>query len=263
MNRFFNKISIFLITVVLIIYSIVLYFLTKYFDGKTPEELTFFDNVGSWYGGIFGAVFGFLTLVFIVLTYQLTIEQKKEQEKQVRKQSFENTFFQLISLHISIVDSITFPYSQDENASVGRKSFYFFYEELKHFYNRKCSLLSKPDLPDEVIQLYLAEIYKDFFIKHQSQIGHYFRNLYHIVKFIDEAVFLNKDEKIGYIRFLRAQLSSYEMLLLFYNLQSQWGKEFNPLAEKYRLLQFAENDFEFLIHESHKIFFDFKVEYDF
>jgi Putative phage abortive infection protein len=77
--------------------------------------------------------------------------------------------------------------------------------------------------------------YQSFYVSHQSEVGHYFRNLYHIVRFVDEAAV---EQKSSYIKILRAQLSSQELLLLFYNGLSTLGRErFKPLIEKYALLE--------------------------
>ncbi|MBK8344630.1 MAG: hypothetical protein IPL12_15845 [Bacteroidetes bacterium] len=42
--------------------------------------------------------------------------------------------------------------------------------------------------------------------------GHYFRNLYHIIKYIDNS---NIENKRTYTNFVRAQLSSHELALIF------------------------------------------------
>lgn len=60
---------------------------------------------------------------------------------------------------------------------------------------------------------------------HISRLGHYFRHLYQSVKIIseqDDEVF-DKEMKRSYAKTLRAQLSDYEQLLLFYNVNSSLG----------------------------------------
>ena len=77
--------------------------------------------------------------------------------------------------------------------------------------------------------------YSVFFLEHEKDVGHYFRSLYNIVKFVDKSDI--KDKKI-YTNLLRAQLSSNELKLLLYNCLSSLGKEkFKPLVEKYSLLK--------------------------
>lgn len=79
----------------------------------------------------------------------------------------------------------------------------------------------------------------DYFSKTHdlSFLDHYFRHLYRIVKFVDDAeIIKSKTKKYEYICILRAQLSDYELGFLFYNCLSDNGREkFKPLIEKYAL----------------------------
>lgn len=66
----------------------------------------------------------------------------------------------------------------------------------------------------------LEKIYELFFQRYHYAIGHYFRHLYHILKFVVHFEKSNNNfEGLGrkYINFVQAQMSSYEMALLFYN----------------------------------------------
>lgn len=46
---------------------------------------------------------------------------------------------------------------------------------------------------------------------------HYFRHLYRIIKFIDKNKALNDKEKYAYISIVRATLSRFELVWLYYN----------------------------------------------
>jgi len=64
---------------------------------------------------------------------------------------------------------------------------------------------------------------------HISRLGHYFRHLFQTAKFIveqDDEIISNKYE---YIKTLRAQLSSHEQLLVYYNALSILGQPWNEL----------------------------------
>lgn len=53
---------------------------------------------------------------------------------------------------------------------------------------------------------------------------------------MEQKVFLTEPEKRFYINLIRAKISGYELLLLFYNYLSDRGhKYFKPLVEKYSL----------------------------
>lgn len=75
------------------------------------------------------------------------------------------------------------------------------------------------------------EVYKD----NENVIGHYYRNLYRIVRLIQDEKFdtdheKNKIEKRKYRGILRAQLSSFELLMIFYNVvYSKKGEKFKEI----------------------------------
>ncbi len=90
--------------------------------------------------------------------------------------------------------------------------------------------------------VYKKNLYEKFYEEHENMIGHYYRNLYRIVKYIHgydfgsnelfDNVEVNEKEQKEYRGILRAQLSSYELLMLFYNIcYSDKGKKFRILLE--------------------------------
>ncbi len=68
---------------------------------------------------------------------------------------------------------------------------------------------------------------------HQSRLGHYYRHLFQTVKYVDsqDEDLITKQDKIEYLRMLRAQLSDYEQVLLYYNAISHFGEGW--LEKKY------------------------------
>lgn len=90
---------------------------------------------------------------------------------------------------------------------------------------------------------------------HENKLGHYYRHLYHTVKFVvnyDNTI-INYTEKRKYLRLLRAQLSNYEQLMLFYNWYSGYGEnwEINKFFSNYRMIHNLPNN----------IFFDFDKDH--
>ncbi|RXG16562.1 putative phage abortive infection protein [Leeuwenhoekiella aestuarii] len=64
------------------------------------------------------------------------------------------------------------------------------------------------------------------FSGHSSRLGHYFRHLYLIVKSVANSELIEDyDEKMKYLRILRAQLSNHEQILMFYNWLSDYGAD--------------------------------------
>lgn len=91
-----------------------------------------------------------------------------------------------------------------------------------------------------------SEVYKRFFGEFRSVIGHYCRNLYHILKYLfdkeQEEKKSNKNSKEVYIKYkryadlLQAQMSTDELLLCFYN-----GLIFRKAKFLYQYYDFLEN----------------------
>ena len=66
----------------------------------------------------------------------------------------------------------------------------------------------------------------------------YFRHLYRIFKYIDESQLIDDTERYSYSCIVRAQLSEYELLLLFYNaltIDDNGIYKFKNLIEKYAI----------------------------
>jgi len=78
---------------------------------------------------------------------------------------------------------------------------------------------------------------------HYAILGHYYRHLFQTVKFVHEydSKVIDFNEKKGYLKTLRAQLSSHEQLLLYYNsltgAGSDWNIPENDFLRKYRLIK--------------------------
>ncbi|WP_408894665.1 putative phage abortive infection protein [Paenibacillus taichungensis] len=78
-----------------------------------------------------------------------------------------------------------------------------------------------------------VQAYEAVYNKNENLIGHYYRNLYRIIRLIQDEEFdviedKNEKEKKKYRGILRAQLSSYELMMLFYNVT------YSRKSEKFR-----------------------------
>ena len=157
-------------------------------------------------------------------------------------QRFENTFFSLLANHTSIVNDIDIrkqdTKTQNYNITAqGKASFKQFY---KIFFDG-CNLVAKKH-SIERNQLSLSETMESYIAMYrlnQADLGHYFRNLYHILKFIYEEPGVTNKKR--YSNLIRAQLSSFELTLLFYNCLSEYGiKKFKPYIEHFDFLKNLE-----------------------
>jgi Putative phage abortive infection protein len=195
------------------------------------------------FGDMFGAVnalfsgLAFASLVYTILLQkeelqlqrtELTLTRQelagqraelKQQNSVLATQNFENTFFQLLRL---LNDSVSSMKDYDKS---GRECFFVFWREL-----RTAKAFDGRTLRESVESEYLI-VYQN----HEAELGHYFRTLYNVVKFVDKSPIENKTV---FMNFLRAQLSANELLLLFYNGVSVHGRDkFKPLIEQYSLLK--------------------------
>lgn len=82
----------------------------------------------------------------------------------------------------------------------------------------------------------------NFLEGHHSFLGHYYRHLFHTVKFVvnQKNDLVSEEQKINYLRVLRAQLSNDEQEMLFYNWLSGYGKDWendtNHFFTKYKMI---------------------------
>ena len=219
--------------------AVILYavqFGTSLFDDPDQYQWAGF---GDYVGGVLGPLFAFFGLIALLLTIWIqsrelrrSSEALTEQNKSIKLQSFENRFFNMISLHHEIVKGIDLR-KKGEVVSSGRDCLKVFYERLR--------TELKPALRGDSIEYKdgLLTGYEAFYDQHAHELGHYFRNIYRILKFIDESDVPRKTEYSG---ILRAQLSNPELGLLFYNGITVRGDKLKPLAEQYALFENLEPD---------------------
>jgi Putative phage abortive infection protein len=189
------------------------------------------------YNGLLLAELIYAITAIIIVWYAIETAEirmlEQQNMEQREKQNFEETFFQMLRLHNEIVNSITI---QGVIINVGRESFVYLCKQLQLEYNIEINKFM-PKKTEEDIE-FVNRISGEFFSYYLQHIGHYFRNLYNIIKFIDKS---NINDKIFYTNLVRAQLSTDELHLLFFNCLSNYGNEkFKPLIEKYALLKNIE-----------------------
>lgn len=76
---------------------------------------------------------------------------------------------------------------------------------------------------------------------HATRLGHYFRTIFQIVKYVSKQPLkeLPQEEKYQYLKSLRATFSNHEQLLMYYNSLSRLGLEWNSegLISQYALIK--------------------------
>ena len=280
-NRLENQISWFRQGAFMLVFLGFVFFVAA-FNAFELSGMNQFAQFGDFIGGTAGAVWGLAGLVFIYVAFlgqklqlfyqrlelQATrnemgkqrdqLEGQKQQleiqNNQSRKQIFDNTFFQLLTLHNEIVKGIDILISsttrtitsrdraimgdkargaetQTEVVITGRDCFEYFFKSFKQSFDKRDQ--SQPKDVQDALDLAL----KDFRSLHQSDFNHYVRNLTAILKTIKES---DVENKPFYANLIRAQLSTYELSMLFYYGLTRAGQNLKPLLEDFGIfLNFA------------------------
>lgn len=296
-----------------LIFGIFLFLLPFLLTSETISIVSFRDTgqIGDTIGGITSPFLSFFGSILVYLALKAQIEannkiqtQFDEQKKIDYRQNFENTFFNMLTIHHDIVKNIDYESSSllqksslssylyahngglynklsESNQINSRDVFkvsldlirYLIQEDLilEHQLNRpnedhifmavydaelsrKLKTFKKIFSLSEISFLNISEttrfqsIYDSIYFKLSTDFGHYFRNLYRIIKMVDEKKFSDnqiEDYKIkySYTSIVRAQLSDDEIVWLFFNCLSNKGSEkFKPLLEKYSILKIINKD---------------------
>lgn len=169
----------------------------------------------------------------VIILQKLELNVRKQELKETRElfshTRFEVTFFNLINLHHERIRALEVYQNIGPNIQ-GRSCFnYIYYKSFVLLYGSGEDIYEHLS-PLERVQTYYHQLYSIY----ESDLSYYFRNLYHLFHFVDSD---SIHPKWPYIELLRAQLSSPELLLLFYHALSphDHGK-LKPLVEKYHLL---------------------------
>jgi hypothetical protein len=191
---------------------------------------------------------------------EITRKVYVEQSNTLKLQQFESTFFSTLNMFHNIIDSITYTRNltrgianlilkEQTTANLeiikGRKCFGIFYDYFKKEYVKlineyKTNNPDKFELTPTEYLILIKKAYNVFFKSWQSDLGHYFRTIYNLIRFVDNRDICNAKY---YTDLIRASLSSFEHLLLFYNGISEYGEErLKPLIIKYSMLDNMPRD---------------------
>jgi hypothetical protein len=151
-------------------------------------------------------------------------------------QRFESSFFQILEAHEAFARDLTF--TQGHSDFTGRAVFVRIYGLMM-----QRTAANHMHLADFTLQK-AVDVYDDLYRELDSILGPYFRSLFQVVSWIDasEHSHLDKATRHRYSNILRARLSSDELLVFFYNMGTEQGRGFLPLATKYNLLKHLPKD---------------------
>jgi hypothetical protein len=255
---------LFLLAVAMICVATVVFIVVQWRkDFSDTDTYARLGQVGDFFGGVLNPLLTFLTFIGVLATIFLQREDLKETRVEVSrqadaletqlgaiaKQNFEATLFQMLSLHNSNVNELR---GQDGNYKPisGRAVISTYVTDLSSVYGNGRAWGHDPSDLNE-----WPGIYVHFWSIHRNALGHYFRLLYNMIRFVDTKAPLSANDANGktqmeYMRIIRAQISDAELVMIFYNCCSKHGERLIQYAMKYDL--FNNLDRNLLFNERHK-----------
>jgi hypothetical protein len=224
-------------------------------------QLNDLGNYGSYLQGTVASMWALAGVLIIFVAFLVQAQQLNDQRKQftaqndaIKRQNFENRFFQLVNFHHKLVNDMAF------EGEAGRECFRKWRDKLADIRTWLLDKEVKAGFAPASVPLPSGErnrsieAYNQLYSAHQGTLGHYFRNLYHIIKFVNVSKDIPEQEKRDYTNLVSVQLSSCELALLFYHGIHPEGAGFKPLIEKYGLLRDLDKE-RFLFKPDHRCFF--------
>jgi len=187
-----------------------------------------------------------LVAILITLFYQAkelsnSTEALKEQASYLKLQAFESTFFSMITTHHENLKALDLDDTESETEDHTGRSV------LRILFQRLIAAYENNENTDELVRI--RESYGVFYRKNQRFVGYYLGTLNQIFKFIIERKISNKEI---YWQFVKAQLTEYELLIVFYH--SLVFDEFTNIELLKEQNIFENLPFELLINnESHSL----------
>lgn len=212
------------------------------FPGGLSERPADWAVFGNYLGGVLSPILAFASFIVVLVSLYESRIQAAEERRARGIETLMTAFTRLIERVAETVHDLRYERTRVTpvglavaSASVdevrGREAFRAIFQHA----------LKAPYLHEAATHAPSVERYAALMKKLDAdwgyELGVYFRLLNHLFTFIDLAD-LPLEERTRLANFARAQLSSYELSMLFYN--GLWGEgraTFKPLAEKYGLFK--------------------------
>ena len=254
--------------------------------GDPEKQGLFGDQFGAVNALFSGLAFAGLIYTIILQKQELSLQReelrqtRKElngqtrqfeaQNKNLKIQRFENRLYNMLNLQQEIVNSLKFEYSDSEEVIagivngrtkkeshfvkkivVGREVFRFLFDNYCVSFNRSYTRGLR-----SILGKFGLRYYDD--LNYVTCFDHYFCHLYAILQFIDKESqkegpnrIFSDEELYSYTKTVRATLSRYELVWLYYNGLSGYGNEkFKPLIERYCMLKNLRKDLLSMCNEN-------------
>lgn len=211
-----------------------------------------FGIFGDYVGGTVGTIVGVISIYLVYVTYTSQVKFARKQDEAMKRQLFETTYFGLLEQQQMIRSQL--------KGTVGNEVYegILYLQVLKSQLSDALSELNyiQDQVTEEnkvMMKNKVNSLYMDFFLPNVSNLGHYFRHLYHILKHIEDS---QMPDAKKYADLLQSQLSNDELYLLAINGISNYGrKKMLPLMDKYGLLENFNANGDMLIVRLLSIFY--------
>jgi hypothetical protein len=168
-------------------------------------------------------------------------EQLEGQKRQMEIQNFENRFFQMLAMWNELRRHLEPRYQYQDKVG---------FEGLMRRLRNQISDQDWYD-HDPMDLSFIDEQVRHFYASCPESVRNYMGVLYNLLKLVDRADIIGARNQKFYTNIVRIQLSQHELVVVFYNCLSQYGRDkFKPLAEKYSLFKHV-ND-EYLMMPEHR-----------
>lgn len=222
-----------------------------------PKEENYLSSLGTFgdSAGLMNACFSLLAFAAVVITFVIQNRKDNNNEKLARKSQFENVFFNMTSTFEEIVSHLVYKepvkdtanpliqsslYQSNEVTTAtipktekiyqGRQIFRYLYLEKFVTGGNGQVVRGIKGLVETSPGISMNDIRENFF---DGTLDHYFRYAYRIVKYIKTSKLIDDDEREGYASIFRAQLSCFELWILFFNCLGMDENKFKHLVEDY------------------------------
>jgi hypothetical protein len=215
-----------------------------------PINTSTFGDLGSFLSGTVGTLWSLASVLYFILALREQRKDIKGNDKSQRLQRFETTFFQLLQQHSNTTRDLTF--GEDGKRLEGRKIF--------RYWKNYLDIIAKADIrmmvpnssggmteyrnvtakSNEEFEAFLEKNYfNEYYNIFEGSLNHYFRQLYHMFKYIHLSELIEDRERKFYTSLLRAQLSQDELYAIAVNcIIPDYGyPNFMFLLREYNLLK--------------------------
>lgn len=228
---------------------ILLIFLVNIFVNKISKP----GEWGDFFGGVLNPILTFITFMALLMTIIIQQNELKEtkkvfegqekalddQHKEMIKQTFDNKFFKMLNQ----LNDISSSFAGTRNN---------FSELFDNFENHLVKAYKGNDNIKITNLNFFYNGFQTFNDSYDTSFKYYYINLYQVLKYIDGEI-EDITEAKKYTNIVRAKLSKFETLLLFYNaigVIKYNGTKYKHLVEKYALFEHLKyTDFNVNIHK--------------